>query len=82
MEHSSSLVDAVLRQTEYTEDEAKIKLAEHGNVVENVVRDFYGLLTKKQEIPLKTCNQEIYRQIRKQLQNISTNVAIDEKGIQ
>ena len=72
----SNLIDIILRQTQYNEDEAKLKLHEYNNNVELVIRDFYGLNQTKKDEPLKTYNQEIYRQIRKKLQNVSTDVEI------
>jgi|LauGreDrversion4_1035100.scaffolds.fasta_scaffold337120_1 hypothetical protein len=73
---NSDLIDIILRQTQYNENEAKLKLQEYKNNVELVIRDFYGLNQTKKDEPLRTYNQEIYRQIRKKLQNVSTDVEI------
>lgn len=62
-------IRVVLSQTTYTEEEAIRKLAEYNNDVTSVIRDYMGIPQKKikTEINHKSINQEIYRQIRTNL---------------
>jgi hypothetical protein len=57
----------VLTQTNYTEEEAIIKLKLHNGDYMKVIREFMGIPEKKTEIKSKSLNQEIYRQIRHRL---------------
>ena len=59
-------VDMILRQTDYTEEEAKNKLIESNYDHIKVVKSYLGI-TEKKEPPVKTVNQEIYKQIRYKL---------------
>lgn len=62
-------IRVVLSQTTYTEEEAIRKLAEYNDDVTSVIRDYMGIPQKKikTEINHKSINQEIYRQIRTNL---------------
>lgn len=55
----------ILRQTNYTEEEAKNKLKEFNCDAIQVIKSYLGI-TKK-EVGIKTVNQEIYKQIRHKL---------------
>ena len=69
-------VQMIIRQTNYTEEVAKVKLEEFKGNWELVVKNYFGL-DKPPSIPQsKTYNQEIYSQIRKKLQNVSNNVDV------
>jgi len=59
-------VEMILRQTDYTEEEAKNKLKEFNYDHIQVVKSYLGIPEKKPE-PIKTVNQEIYKQIRYRL---------------
>ena len=59
-------VEMILRQTNYTEDEAKNKLKEFNYDHIQVVKSYLGIPEKKSQ-PIKTVNQEIYKQIRYKL---------------
>jgi hypothetical protein len=59
-------VEMILRQTDYTEEEAKNKLIEFNYDHIKVVKSYLGI-TEKKEPPVKTVNQEIYKQIRYKL---------------
>jgi len=59
-------VEMILRQTDYTEEEAKIKLKEFNYDHIQVVKSYLGI-TEKKAPPIKTVNQEIYKQIRHRL---------------
>jgi hypothetical protein len=59
-------VAMILRQTDYTEEEAKNKLKEFNYDHIQVVKSYLGI-TEKKTLPIKTVNQEIYKQIRYRL---------------
>ena len=59
-------VEMILRQTDYTEEEAKTKLKEFNYDNIQVVKSYLGI-TEKKAPPIKTVNQEIYKQIRYRL---------------
>ena len=59
-------VQIIMRQTTYTEDAALEKLKECNFDHLKVIKAFMGLPEKKQE-PVKSINQEIYKQLRKKL---------------
>jgi hypothetical protein len=59
-------VEMILRQTDYTEEEAKNKLKEFNYDHIQVVKSYLGIPEKK-ENPIKNVNQEIYKQIRYKL---------------
>jgi hypothetical protein len=59
-------VEMILRQTDYTEEEAKNKLKEFNYDHIQVVKSYLGI-TEKKENPIKNVNQEIYKQIRYKL---------------
>lgn len=60
------LIQIILRQTDYTEEIAKEKLIENGGDHILVIKKYMGLDDKKQE-PVKSLNQEIYKQLRYKL---------------
>jgi hypothetical protein len=60
-------VQIVLRQTDYTADQAKEKLETFNYNEYNVIKDYMGINIKKQETNNKhssSINQQIYKQIR------------------
>jgi hypothetical protein len=59
-------VEMILRQTDYSEEEAKNKLKEFNYDHISVIKSYLGIAEKK-EPPIKTVNQEIYKQIRYKL---------------
>jgi hypothetical protein len=59
-------VEMILRQTDYSEEEAKNKLKEFNYDHIKVVKSYLGI-TEKKEPTIKTVNQEIYKQIRYRL---------------
>jgi hypothetical protein len=60
------LIQIILRQTDYTEETAREKLIENGGNHILVIKKYMGLDDKKQE-PVKSLNQEIYKQLRYKL---------------
>ena len=59
-------VEMILRQTDYTQEEASNKLKEFNYDHIQVVKSYLGIPEKK-TAPIKTVNQEIYKQIRYKL---------------
>lgn len=59
-------ISIILRQTNYTEDEAIKKLIEYNGNYMLVIKDYMGIKDKKEQ-PIKSINQEIYKQLRLQL---------------
>jgi hypothetical protein len=64
-EQIAEKIQIILRQTDYTEEKAIEKLKEHNYNELNVIRSYFGVVEKK--IPIKSINQEIYKQIRYRL---------------
>ena len=61
-----SLVQILVRQTDYTHEEAEEKLKEFNFNHINVIKSFLGIKDKPEK-PIKSVNQEIYRQLRYKL---------------
>lgn len=59
----TEMCDIVSRQTNYTLDEIKDKLIEYNYVYTDVIKEYMGIKKEKPQ-PIKSLNQEIYRQIR------------------
>ena len=60
-------VALVMRQTNYNEEKALEKLIAHDYNEIAVVKEYLGVPIKKAAAPVKSVNQEIYRQIRYKL---------------
>jgi hypothetical protein len=60
-------IQLILRQTDYTEEEAKKKLQLFQNDPIRVIKDYLGIPEKKEE-HITSLNQEVYKQIRRQLE--------------
>lgn len=60
----SDYVKKVMSQTNYDEETAKLKLSQFGFSVTRVLRDYMGIADVKVSPKIKSVNQEIYRQIR------------------
>lgn len=66
------MIEMVMRQTEYTYDEAKAHLEQYNWEYETVIRKFMGI-EEKVEKKCKTVNQEIFKQIRNHMDSASSN---------
>ena len=73
------LVQMVLRQTNYTENEAKDKLKEFNNDAILVIKSYFGITEKKAPEKVRSVNQEIYKQFRVKLDS-SMKEYRDSKG--
>lgn len=65
-EDIESKVQIILRQTDYLEDVAREKLKESNFDHILVIKSFMGI-TEKKILPIKSVNQEIYKQLRYKL---------------
>lgn len=68
-------VEIILRQTDYSEDEAREKLKNNNYDHILVIKSFLGI-TEKKAPPIKSINQEIYKQLRQQLSNSIVSIEI------
>lgn len=59
----SELVQMIMRQTNYHENEAQEKLKAHNNDPIKVIEEYMGITHQKEE-PIKSVNQEKYKQFR------------------
>jgi hypothetical protein len=59
-------IQMIMRQTDYTEEVAKEKLKEFNYDHIAVIKSYLGVPNKKAE-PVKSLNQEIYKQLRHRL---------------
>ncbi len=59
-------IQIILRQTDYSEEQAKEKLLEYNDDQLKVIRAYLGI-TEKKALPVKSVNQEIYKQLRYKL---------------
>ena len=64
--NSSESIQLIMRQTNYSEDEAYRHLQLCGNNPIKVIKLYLGIAEKK-EPPVKSINQEIYKQLRHKL---------------
>lgn len=62
-EKINDLVQMILRQTDYSEEIARAKLQEHNYDHILVIKNFLGI-TEKKAPPIKSVNQEVYKQLR------------------
>jgi len=65
-------VQIILRQTNYTEEEAIDKLKEYGFNEISVIRSYLGIVEKPQ-IGLTSINQSIYKELRSRLDSNMRN---------
>jgi hypothetical protein len=66
-EKNNQDIELVLRQTNYTKEIAIQKLQIHNNNAIDVIKDYMGIKPAEKKAPIKSLNQEIYRQIRTKL---------------
>ena len=64
--NSSDSIQLIMRQTNYTEDEAYRQLQLCDNNPIKVIKLYLGI-TEKKDPPVKSINQEIYKQLRHKL---------------
>jgi hypothetical protein len=59
-------IQKVMRQTDYSENVAREKLKEYNFDEIATIKDYLGI-TEKKALPVKSVNQEIYKQLRSRL---------------
>ena len=67
----SKMIDMVTRQTEYTYEEAKERLEKNNFDYNIVIKEYMGIKPKEEE--RRTLNQEIFKQIRNNMDTASKN---------
>jgi len=66
-------VQVILRQTNYTSEEAKEKLKQFNFKEEDVIRHYFGITDKKNQQKPTSLNQNIYKQLRGYLDSAMKN---------
>jgi hypothetical protein len=66
-------IQVILRNTDYNEEVATIKLKTFGYDHVKVIRDYLGVVDKK-PTAIKSINQEIYKQFREKLHIEKTDI--------
>ena len=77
---NTSVLDIIMRQTDYDKDTALSKLKEHNNNHMQVIKDFMGIKPKKEE----TCayvSQQRYKIIRSELDAACKSYRDKQEGI-
>jgi hypothetical protein len=73
-------IQKVMRQTDYSENVAREKLKEHNFDEIATIKAYLGI-TEKKALPVKSVNQEIYKQLRSRLNsNMKDYQSRVEKG--
>ena len=73
-------IQKVMRQTDYSENVAREKLKEHNFDEIATIKAYLGI-TEKKALPVKSVNQEIYKQLRTRLNsNMKDYQSRVEKG--
>ena len=73
LEQIAEKIQKVLRQTDYTEDTAREKLAHFHYDELAVIRDYFGVADVKPAPKIVSVNQEIYKQLRGRLDGAMRN---------
>ena len=73
------LIKMVMRQTDYSEEEAVFKLKEHNNNYMNVIRESLGIKKSNKKDNLTTINQQIYKEIRGMMDTAANNYRIKQE---
>jgi len=64
-EQTNQLIKLIKRQTSYIDDDEIIELLQkHNNNVENIIKEHYGIVEKKDQGEGKSTNQKIFQTIR------------------
>jgi hypothetical protein len=75
MSEKSTTIDSIrkiMSQTTYNEEVAREKLDQFNGDFMRVIRDYMGIPEKRTTKPIKSLNQEIYKQIRHTLDTAMT----------
>lgn len=66
-------IQIIMRQTDYNEDKSREKLGQFNFDELAVIRDYFGIVEKKSQEPVKSVNQAIYKQLRGHLDGAMRN---------
>jgi len=80
-EDITSKVQIILRQTDLSEDVAREKLIAADFDHTSVIKTFLGI-TEKKALPIKSKNQEIYKQLRYKLDNSMREFNVKKENIE
>lgn len=77
---ASEKIQMIMRQTDYNAEVARDKLVAHNDDPIKVIKDYMGIVEKPKP-PVKSLNQEIYKQLRRRLDDSirDFNAKQDEK---
>ena len=78
-QHLNNLKDIVMRQTDYSEEQALEKLKEHNNDIMTIVREFMGISTKTTK-DTKNNNTSVNQQIYGEIRNLMDTAAASYKA--
>jgi hypothetical protein len=69
-------INMIMRQTDYTRETAQQKLQEHKNDLMSVIREYMAPSSNASaQVPKKSVNQQIYKEIRGLMDDASRNYA-------
>jgi hypothetical protein len=76
-------ISIILRQTNYTHEEATQKLIDFNNDAILVIKNYFGINNNISTQPVKSINQEIYKQLRYKLDAsiVDYNKKISEENV-
>ena len=75
MSLNRTLIDVIIRQTDYTEEKAIEKLTEHKNDILAIVREYMGVVKPptRNDIVKTSTNQQIFSEIRNLMDDAAKN---------
>jgi len=78
-DRKKELVQVLMRQTEYSELEAELKLKEYDYKILNVLNNYHGYSNKNENSSPKTTNQQIYGEIRNLMDTGARNFRTEQE---
>lgn len=78
-EHIDKSIQIILRQTDYSEDEANKKLKEHNYDYLLVIKEYFGITEKKEPVAISV-NQAIYKQMRHKLDGVMRDYTVRKEN--
>tara|TARA_E500000178_G_C16572583_1_gene552361 strand:+ start:102 stop:446 length:345 start_codon:yes stop_codon:yes gene_type:complete len=77
-ENKLLLRDILMRQTEYSEEEAVNKLEEYQYNIKNILNEYYNIIEKPKKTS-KSVNQQTYTEIRNMMDTASANYRLTKE---
>lgn len=78
-DRKNELVQVLMRQTEYSQLDAEIKLKEYDYKIMDVLNNYHGCSKKNDNSGLKTTNQQIYGEIRNLMDTGARNFRAEQE---